>query len=69
MTPAEKASLQFQAPNYRDPTSLVGHDVCCHCKRQTTVHGFTAKDGHWIETHHCPEHGDVAPMRSHILNR
>ena len=27
-------------------------DVCPRCKRDTTVHGFTAPDGHWLETHH-----------------
>ena len=42
-------------------------DVCPRCKRETTVHGFTAPDGHWLETHHCAEHGDVAPMRGPIL--
>jgi hypothetical protein len=33
------------------------------------THVFIAKDGHRIETHHCPEHGDVPPMRSHIVNQ
>jgi len=59
------ASMELQRPTYRDPASLVGRDVCPHCKRLTTVHGFTNPDGHWVETHHCVEHGDVAPMRSH----
>ena len=62
MTPAERASLEFQAPQ---PPS---RDVCCHCQRPTTAYGFTAPDGHWVETHHCPEHGDVVPMRSVISN-
>jgi len=43
-------------------------DVCPHCQRATTVHGFTAPDGHWLETHHCAEHGDVAPVRGPIIN-
>ena len=43
-------------------------DVCPHCRRATTVHGWTAPDGHWLETHHCAEHGDVAPLHSPILN-
>lgn len=42
--------------------------VCPHCRRATTVHGFTAPDGHWLETHHCAEHGDVAPTRGPIIN-
>lgn len=62
MTATEHARLDFQAPQ---PPA---RDVCCHCKRPTTAHGFTAPDGHWIETHHCPEHGDVVPMRSVISN-
>ena len=62
MTPAERASLEFQAPQH------LSRDVCCHCQRPTTAYGFTAPDGHWIETHHCPEHGDVVPMRSVISN-
>lgn len=53
---------------YRDPASLVGRWVCCHCKRLLTVHTFTAPDGHRLETHHCPEHGDVTPMRSVVVN-
>ncbi len=52
---------------YRDPASLTKRWVCCHCKRGTTTHRFLV-DGHWVETHHCPEHGDVPPMRSHIVN-
>ena len=62
MNPAERASLEFQAPT---PTV---RNVCCHCKRPTTAYGFIAPDGHWIETHHCPEHGDVVPMRSIVSN-
>ena len=69
------AALDFQAPElqaarygYRPPDSLVGKNVCCRCNREVTTHAFTAKDGHRVETHHCPTHGDVAPMRSHIVN-
>lgn len=43
-------------------------DVCPHCKRETTVHGFAVPDGHWLETHHCAEHGDIVPRRSLIMN-
>lgn len=60
MTPAPAA--------YREPASLVGRDVCCRCKRLLVVHRFVAPDGHWLETHHCAEHGDVAPMRSHVVH-
>ena len=62
MTPAERARMEFQAPQHSP------RNVCCHCKRPTTAYGFTAPDGHWVETHHCPEHGDVVPMRSVISN-
>jgi len=69
------ATLNFQAPEiqaaqygYRPPDSLIGRNVCCKCKREVTTHTFTAKDGNRIETHHCREHGDVPPMRSHIVN-
>jgi len=26
-------------------------------------------DGHWLETHHCRDHGDVAPMRRVVVNQ
>lgn len=42
--------------------------VCPHCQRETTVHDFIAPDSHWIETHHCPVHGDVAPLHGNIVN-
>ena len=53
-------------PAYRDPASLHPRDVCPHCRRETVRYGFTSPDGHWLETHHCHEHGDVAPMRSAV---
>lgn len=53
---------------YRDPNTLTSREVCPHCRRETTRHGFTTPDGHWLETHHCREHGDVAPMRSVVVN-
>ena len=68
MTPAERAAFAFQSPPHREPARLIGRDVCCHCKRFTTAHRFTTPDGCQIETHHCPEHGDVRPMRSHVVN-
>lgn len=42
--------------------------VCPHCQRETTVHSFAAPDGHWLETYHCAEHGDIVPMHSPIVN-
>jgi len=60
------ATLARQRP---EPARPMPRDVCPHCQRATTVHGFAAPDGHWIETHHCREHGDVAPMRSLIVNK
>lgn len=68
MNPRFAATMELHRPTYRDPASLVGRDVCPHCKRPTTAYCFTAPDGHWIETHHCHEHGDVVPMRSVISN-
>ena len=62
------ATMELQRPAPRDPASLIAYTVCPHCKRPTTAYGFTAPDGHWIETHHCPTHGDVVPMRSHVRN-
>ncbi len=70
-----RASIELQAPEiqaakygYRDPASLIGRNICCKCQREVTTHAFIAKDGSRIETHHCPEHGDVSPMRSIIHN-
>jgi hypothetical protein len=54
------------AYGYRDPATLTLRDVCPHCRRETLRHRFTTPDGVWLETHHCREHGDVAPMRSVI---
>lgn len=66
------SSVAFQQPghlaNDRDPRDIAPVDVCPHCKRATVVHGFTTPDGHWIGTHHCAEHGDVIPMRGHVVN-
>ena len=47
--------------------SLIGRDVCPHCKRETDVYTVFC-DGHVFETHRCRDHGDVCPMRSHIVN-
>ena len=62
------ATLEPHRPDHRTPASLVGRHVCCHCKRPTTTYGFNTPDGHWVETHHCPEHSDVVPMRSVVSN-
>ena len=76
MNPRHAAALNFQAPElqaaqygYRPPDHLIGKNICCKCQREVTTHAFIAQDGSRIETHHCPEHGDVPPMRSHIVNR
>ncbi len=63
--PDRIATLGFQQP---EPARSLPREVCPHCQRATTVHGFAAPDGHWLETHHCAEHGDVAPVRGPILN-
>lgn len=56
---------EFQHP-YRNPSTLQPQDVCPHCKRKTTEYRFTTGE-HPVITHHCPEHGDVIPMRSVIV--
>lgn len=61
-------SLPIPSP-YRDPASLIARDVCPHCHRETHCYRFITPDGHRLETHHCRQHGDVAPMRSHIVNQ
>lgn len=67
MNPRFAATMEMQRP-HRDPASLVGRDVCPHCKRPTMAYRFTTPDGVPVETHHCTEHGDVRPMRSHVIN-
>ena len=67
MNPRFAATLELQRPDYRDPASLVGRDVCPFCKRETEIYTVYC-DGHVIETHRCRAHGDVCPMRSHIVN-
>lgn len=62
------ATMELQRPEGRSPASLIGRDVCPHCKRLVTTHGFAAPDGHRIETYHCDTHGDIVPMRSHVIN-
>jgi len=67
MNPRFAATMELQRPAYQDPTFLIGRDVCSKCKRLTTVHRILC-DGHVVETHHCPAHGPVAPMRSHVAH-
>lgn len=59
MTPTEKASFAFQAP---EPV-----DVCPHCKYPTEVF-LVFCDGHVLEAHRCRDHGDVVPVRSAVRN-
>lgn len=59
MTPTERASYQFQAPEPKD--------VCPVCKRETDVYVIFC-EGHAIDTHRCRAHGDVVPMRSAVSN-
>ena len=36
--------------------------VCPHCRRETGQ--FVVRcDGHRFETHRCPDHGDVMPIK------
>ena len=61
-------SLPISLP-YRDPASLMPRDVCPHCHDETVRYRFMTPDGHWLETHHCRDHGDVAPMRGVVVNQ
>ena len=61
------ATMELQRPTGRDPASLVGRDVCPHCKRETDIYAVFC-GGHVFETHRCRDHGDVCPMRSIIMN-
>ncbi len=74
MNARHRASIELQAPEiqaakygYRDPASLVSRQVCPTCRRELGVFMVTC-DGHAFETYRCSEHGDVTPMRSHIVN-
>ncbi|MFZ1642574.1 MAG: hypothetical protein WAV07_14315 [Candidatus Contendobacter sp.] len=60
MNKRHAATINLQRPTPRER-------VCPHCQRVLTVHRFLA-DGHWVETHHCQEHGDVRPMTRDIVN-
>lgn len=60
-------SLPIPLP-YREPHSLIAR-VCPHCHGETHRYRFMTPDGHWLETHHCREHGDVAPLRSPVVNQ
>jgi hypothetical protein len=62
------ASVEFQTPNHaiHAPALLFGKDVCGKCQRQVTAYVFVT-DGYRNATYHCPAHGDVPPMRSHIV--
>lgn len=44
-------------------------DVCPHCKRGLAVISRVECDGHSFPViWNCPEHGEVPPMRSAIVN-
>lgn len=60
-------SLPIPAPVADMPAGVprLPRDVCPHCKRPLTVHGF-ATGGYINRTYHCRIHGDVPPMRSVI---
>lgn len=62
------AKAPLAATRARQRPEQPRREVYPHCQRATTVHGFTAPDGHRLETHHCAEHGDVAPMRGPIID-
>lgn len=44
-------------------------EVCPHCKCEVVAHRFCC-DGHPVRvTGKCPEHGEVTPIRSVVVNR
>ena len=49
----------------RDPATVPVRDVCPHCKRVAVVFAVGC-NGHQFSTWHCPEHGDVVPVRSAV---
>jgi hypothetical protein len=55
--------------SYREPASLIARDICPHCHYETVRYRFMTPDGHWMEAHHCHEHGAVAPMRSVVIHQ
>ena len=62
------ATMDLQRPPHRAPADLVGRDVCPHCKRILTAYRFATPDQQVIKTFRCITHGDVMPMRSHVIN-
>lgn len=55
----------FQRPEH--PRSQP-RDVCPHCKSAVSIYEFAAPDGVPIKSAWCPEHGDVVPMLSAVVN-
>lgn len=37
------------------------HHLCPRCSLRTSAHVFNTSDGVIIESHHCPQHGDIVP--------
>ena len=68
------ASLEFQAPDrvklrdYRDPESLKDYMVCPFCKKGLGTY-LAYHEEHIREVYRCRDHGDVPPMRSHVINQ
>jgi len=62
------APVEFQTPSptLHAPALPVSMDVCGKCQREVTAYVFVT-DGYRNATYHCPTHGDVSPMRSHIV--
>ncbi len=57
-----RASLEFQAPDARQPSRW----VCPTCRKELSVFVVTC-DGHAFETYRCRDHGDVTPAQSHAV--
>lgn len=45
---------------------VIPQQVCPHCKTLTSVYRFETVGGNRIESHRCPQHGDVIPMLSAV---
>lgn len=55
--------------NYRNPLDLTPRNVCPHCKQLVQEHQFFTHCLNPITTWHCPQCGDVIPMRSVVFNQ
>lgn len=68
MTPTERASLHFQAPDFSQSypfQPMQARWVCPTCRHDTSRY-LVSCDGHSFETDRCPAHGDVIAILQHF---